>query len=384
MATDSTSRTLLLLAGLALLGWALWLVQDVLPPFLIALVLALLLDPMLARMQRWGVPRWLAILLTFGAFLALFFGVIAVLVPRAIFQINDLLHNSESYGQRLQQAVDEWARANEEQLRKLRLPPTVTEFWEEYGGNVSASAQAVLQRMFGALQDWASKLGWLIVIPIVTLYLLMDMEALEARLSHLIPDRHRSLVGDLTFRVGNVFGAYLRGLSLICASYGLVVYLMLALVFRLEYAVILSLAAAVLYAVPYLGQLMLMMVACIVALITHHPGAYLIGLVVGLLVVGQLFDQLITPRVIGRQVGLHPVIGLFALMVGGQLFGLAGMLIAVPVAASLRVVLIQLYPRLTEPIPGFERRGRKRRDGLPPADPGGVSAPPAEPVSPGR
>jgi len=69
-----------------------------------------------------------------------------------------------------------------------------------------------------------------------------------------------------------------------------------------------------------------------------------------LVLVGQLFDQLITPRVIGKSGGLHPVIGLFALMVGGHLFGLPGMVMAVPVAASLRIVLLHLFPRLGEPL----------------------------------
>jgi predicted PurR-regulated permease PerM len=143
----------------------------------------------------------------------------------------------------------------------------------------------------------------------------------------------------------------LRGLTALCLCFGVTVYLVLALVFGLPYALILGLSAVVLYAVPYLGQFTLLAAGALVAWVTGRSPAHIILVAVSLVVVGQIFDQLITPRVIGKQVGLHPVLGLFALMVGGQLLGPLGMIIAVPVAASVRVVLIQLFPRLAEPIP---------------------------------
>src|SRR5688572_9705454 len=112
MGTDSTSRTLITLVLLALLAWGVWVIRDVLPPFLVALALALLLDPLLDRMQRWGLPRGLAVALTFVAFLALFIGVVAFLVPRVVAQVAHLLQNQGQYGGRLQSAVDAWTRDN--------------------------------------------------------------------------------------------------------------------------------------------------------------------------------------------------------------------------------------------------------------------------------
>jgi predicted PurR-regulated permease PerM len=129
------------------------------------------------------------------------------------------------------------------------------------------------------------------------------------------------------------------------------IYLVLELGFGLRYAVVFGLSAVILYAVPYLGQVTLIVLAIFVAWVTGRNPGHMLGMAVAMFAVGQAFDQLITPRVIGRQVGLHPVLGLFALMVGGQLFGLPGMVVAVPVAASLRIVLIELFPRLSEPIP---------------------------------
>jgi predicted PurR-regulated permease PerM len=194
-------------------------------------------------------------------------------------------------------------------------------------------------------------LGWLLVVPIVTLYLMIDLDRIKLRMYHVIAERHRGLVVDLSMQVGRVFSAYLRGLMMVCLSFGIALYVVLGGMFQMEYAVIIALLAVVLYAVPYLGQLLLLVVCGLVAWATVHQLGYVLGVAAAVILVGQLFDQLITPRVMGKQVGLHPVLGVFALMVGGQLFGLPGMVVAVPVAASLRVVLIYLFPRLGEPIP---------------------------------
>jgi predicted PurR-regulated permease PerM len=350
---DSVSRTLITLAALALLAWVVWLVRDVLPPFVIAFALALLLDPARERLERRGLPRGAAVALLFAGFLALFLGVLAVVVPLAIAQVSDLLRNIDVYSARVQEAVSGWAAAHGDLLRRLNVPEPTNwqELWQRNQGEARRAAQVVLLGVFGALQASAGKLGWLIVIPITTLYLLLDLDRLRARLVYLIASEYRAAVLDVTTQIGRVFTAYLRGLVTICAAYGILVFLVLGLLFRLQYGLILGLAAAVLYAIPYIGQLALLVTCCVVAWASGHTAAYVIGVAVTLLLVGQSFDQFITPRFMGKQVGVHPVLGLFALMAGSQLFGLAGMVLAVPVAASIRVVLLELFPRLGAPLP---------------------------------
>lgn len=351
MGKDPTSRTILALAGAALLAWIIWLVHDVLPPFVIAFALALLLDPVHDRFERRGIPRGMAVALTFVLFLAVFVAVTAYGVPRVAFQVADLLRNLETYSRQFEGAVDEWARTNQVLLQRLNLPPTLTEFWQQYRGQITGYAQGILGNVFGALQSSAGVLSWVIIIPLVTLYLLIDLDKIRDRLLYLPPPQHRETVFALASKVGGVFAAYFRGLIGICAAYSLLVYLVLALGFHLPYALTLGLAAFLCYAVPYLGQLSLIAVCVGIAWVSGRPPTQVGGVAIALLFIGQIFDQIVTPRVNGRQVGLHPVLGLFALMVGGQLFGLPGMVLAVPVAAAVRVVLIELYPRLGEPMP---------------------------------
>ena len=349
MGRDPTSRTLLWLAGLAVLAWLLTLLADVLTPFVIALVLAILLDPLHDRIQARGLPRGVAVGLTFLVFMAVFVGVVAFLIPVTVGQVADLVRNADAYLLKVRTALDGWVTANSTLLRRFNLPPSTTELWSRYQVDATAAIQMLLQRVFEVLQASAGKLSWLVIVPLVTLYLLVDFDRARERLIFLLPDDRRDQIVALAAKVGGVFAAYVRGLVAICACYGLMVYLALELLFRMPYALIVGLAAVALYAVPYLGQLALIVSAVIVAWATGTHHVAWVGLAV--LAIGQLFDQLITPRVIGRQVGLHPVLGLFALMVGGQLFGPLGMVVAVPVAASVRVILAELFPRLTAPIP---------------------------------
>ncbi len=351
LTSDSTGRTLWILAALVAMMWFLWRISEVLPPFIVSTALALLLDPVLDRLQRRGLPRWAAVTLSFGLFLALFFGVLAYVVPLAIGQVADLLNNLDLYSTRLQGAVGDLLERNELVLRRLNLPVSLHELQQQYGGQITGWLQLLLQRAFVSLQISAGMLGWVLVVPIVTLYLLIDLDRIHRRLNHLVPPQHREATSATARKVGNVFSAYLRGLTGICVAYGAMLILVLGIGFRLPYALILGIVGAVLYAVPYLGQMALLVSGCIVAWASGHNATYVGGVAIALIAVGQLFDQLVTPRVVGRQVGLHPVLGLFALMVGGHLFGLGGMVLAVPVAACLRVVLIDLYPRLGEALP---------------------------------
>jgi predicted PurR-regulated permease PerM len=351
MGRDSTSRTLITLAILGVLAWAVWLVWDVLPPFLMALALALVLDPLHRRMQRWGVRRGVAVFVTVFVFLLCFFGVVAFLGPKAATQVRQLLEHGDEYGKTLQDAADKWVQSNSGLLTKLHLPANLMALTTQLRDQLGGALQGALQRLPETLQASAATLGWLVIVPIVTLYMLMDMDRIRARFFHVLPDQHRDTIGELCGKVGGVFAAYLRGLILICLSYGLVVYVILGVWLQLPYALVLALVGGFLYAVPYLGQFTLWAVCAGVAAATGHNMAYVGVMVAALLGAGQLFDQLITPRVIGGQVGLHPALGLFALMVGGKLFGLMGMVLAIPIAASVRVILGEVYPRLTEPIP---------------------------------
>ena len=342
------------LGGLAAVAF-LYLVRDVLPPFLIAFAVAALLDPLLVWMQRWGWSRRAATLVVFALFLLTFAGVALVLIPAAVRQAAEFAGNMPAYYAELTQRAQAALAAHHELLARLRLPTTSNEILARYQAEITRFLQSLVSRLLQVFASSVSKLPWMAIIPIVTFYLLQEIDPLRARAVHLVPAPHRRRFLELSERVGSVFSGYVRGLIIVCAGFALATGTVLALIFRLPYSLMIGLVSGVLYAVPYVGGAATVAIVALVALSTHSSAGFVLGVVVTVLLIYQLFDQVITPRVVGGQVGLHPLVSIFALTTGGQLFGLPGMILAVPVAASIQIVLTTLWPQLAEPLPAGER-----------------------------
>jgi predicted PurR-regulated permease PerM len=344
-------RGLWIAAGILLLAGFLFLVRESLPPFVIAFAIAALLDPLLDRMQRAGLSRRVAALLTFVVFLGVFLGVCIVLVPMAIKQATELAGNVPAYFQQFSDWVRSFAAQHEPLLRRFHLPTTTNDWLGQYHLQIEGFLRTLVARTFSLLSAWLSKVAWLAIIPIVTFYLMQDIDAIRLRALSLLPDPHRDRVSRVGTEVGAVFAGYLRGLCIVCAGYAVVSGIVLTLIFHLPYALIISLLAGILYAVPYIGAVATVALGTLVALTADPSAGYVLGVAAALLAINQFFDQVITPRIVGGLVGLHPVVSLFALTAAGNLFGLTGMILAVPVAASIQVILLHLFPALRKPLP---------------------------------
>ncbi len=370
MGKDLTSKTILGLVGLAIVGYGVYLVRDALPPFLIAFGLAMLLDPVLDRLERRGVSRGLAVALTFSVFLAVFITGIVVLLPLGFKESTQLVNRIPAAYEQVRAGIDDFMRRNITVLQHLRLPLSTEEAWNQYHREIAQYLQEVPRRIFSAFQASAARLIWIVIIPIVTLYMMVDIDRIRARAYHVVPEAHREVAVQIANKVAAVFGRYLRGLFVVCVGFGIVLGVVLW-AFGLPYALLLALVGGVLYAVPYIGPLATIAIAALVAWATRGQPIYTIGIGVTVLVINQIFDQIVTPRVLGAMVGLHPILSIFALMVGGSLFGLIGMIFAVPLAASVIVVLEEFFPRLTEPLPTRGRGLWKRRARAPAPEPRG-------------
>jgi predicted PurR-regulated permease PerM len=331
-----------------------------LPPFLIAFATAVLLDPLLDRLERRSWSRLAAVLLVYGCFLLVFLIVALVLIPTAVTQAQELIENYGVYQKKLEAWGSSIIHRLQPLLDRFNLPTNTDDLIERYRGQISASLQVLVAAFTATLQAALGKAIWLVIIPIVTFYLMLDIDRVLMRLIFLFPETRRERIVGVGRKVVDVFTGYLRGLFVVCAAYAIVTGLILFLFFQLQYALVIGLLAGILYAVPYVGAVATIALGTLVALATPgHSTGYVTGVAVTLLATNQVFDQVITPRVLGGEVGLHPVLSLFALTVAGDLFGLTGMLLAVPLAASIQVILIELFPALTRPLPGY--RGERVR-----------------------
>lgn len=345
---------------LGLLAYVTWQFSSaalaVCAPFVVALILALLLDPLADRLEKMGMPRLAAVGIVFSIFLLLVVGGGYVIIPALINEAGQL-HNSGTQALNdIKSQITTWLLKHRHFVG-LKMPKNYGDLSSQITAKASDYLQSTTGGLQGFLQGTVGAIVSTIICLIVTFFLLKDIDKLRARFFFLLPEKARGPMKQVGSDVGGVFYDYLRGLLIVCSLYGICTIAMLyALSLTRDhgalagYALLVGTAAGVLYAVPYLGSTTTALITFLVAFASGGIG-FGVWAVVLTLILNQIFDNIITPRVVGGGVGLHPVIAIFALIVGGELFHLWGMLLSVPIAASIQVILFRLFPQLAEPTP---------------------------------
>jgi predicted PurR-regulated permease PerM len=334
-----------LLIGLVIAGvlWYIYATRVIWPPITAAFLIAVVLDPLVDRLENRGWPRWIATAAIFLIFFGSLMLVAMYAVPVLIAQSKDV--SRQLSGMFLDPFRPNLVRPAQQILHRLHAPPAVQEpilRWARIG---TLRLSHSLEIISGFLFANAPSLIWLVVVPVLTFYVLTDFHLIYAKGLLLVPRAHRATAQSVVSDITTLFGKYVRGLVSVCTLNALATAFVLTL-FHLPYALVLGLIAGILYAVPYIGPVLNVFLIGLLALVTTTPGKTL-GIVISIVLLHQvLFDQVITPRVLGRQVGLHPILAIIALMSGSALAGPFGMLIAVPLAATVQIIVLHLVPKL--------------------------------------
>jgi len=345
---------LLLAAGT---GWLVYLLAPILTPFLAAALLAYLGNPLVTRLTRLRLPRALAVVLVFLLFALLVAALLVFILPAFQRQIVEFAQRLPTYFDWLQRQALPWIEeltGAELVLDVATLRETLQAHWQEMGGWLKLSVEY-------AMQSGLRLVGWLVtlvLIPVVTFYLLLDWDRLLAKLLALLPASKQPRARALARETDAVLGSFLRGqLSVMLAL--ATVYATGLWIVGLDLALPIGLLAGLLSFVPYLGLITGVTAAGIGAYIQFQDVQPLLW-VLAVFGVGQLLDSLwFTPRFVGGRTGLHPVAVIFAILAGGQLFGFAGVLLALPVAAVLKVWLRHLHGRYVVEPPVRRRDARR-------------------------
>lgn len=324
------------LAALAGFSIFCWLLAPILTPFVLGAGLAYIGDPIVDRMQRWGLSRTVGVCVVFFAItLAVVAGVL-LLLPMLQNQLATLLANIPTWLAWLQGQAPRFGIVlpADAKLDAAGFQKLVAAHWSEAGGvlkevwrHVSASGGALL-----------TAIANLLLVPVVTFYLLRDWDNLVAWIRGVIPPRSLPRVGEMAQETDEVLGAFIRGQLTVMAA--LTVYYWVALwAVGLELALLVGLIVGLIAFVPYLGAIVGVLTAVIAMLVQTQELLPFIWLAV-VFGVGQVLESnVLTPLLIGDKIGLHPVAVIFAVMAGGQLFGFVGVMLALPVAAILAVLL---------------------------------------------
>ncbi len=198
-----------------------------------------------------------------------------------------------------------------------------------------------------------------LLVIIVSAYLLLDGKRLSAYLLKFVPATSRAHTGYVAGRIHMALGAYLRGQLLLVGLMSLVSFLLLQFVFNVPYALPLGILTGFLEILPLIGPAIAAAIAAGVALSAHGVGSA-VGVIIAYTILREVEDQLVMPLVVGRIVELHPVATIFAVLAGGAMAGVLGMLLAVPAAAAIKVILDFLYPSDPDQAMAQARPGLKK------------------------
>jgi predicted PurR-regulated permease PerM len=276
--------------------------------------------------------------------------------------------SSRSEFEKWQAQLDSWLQ-DHRKLGPFTLPANVSSLQRQYSRQLSDALQNFSGRAASLIASSLGTLINIILVPLIMGYLLMDIDRIRARLLFLLPERMRAEIIRIAGDTGEVFGGYIRGMALVSAIYGIVTgiaFFALGMTFGKGlggYALLAGVLAVFLYPIPYIGAFINLLIAGGVALVTKHTGFEIVVIVATVAVVNALFDNFVVPKVVGDSVGLNPLLTMFVLLLGGTMFGLLGMLFAVPLAGSIQAVLMRRFPKLARPTPvTLYRVGKERKE----------------------
>ncbi|SEI70579.1 Predicted PurR-regulated permease PerM [Pseudooceanicola nitratireducens] len=312
---------------------ALWWLGDVILPFVLGGAVAYFLDPVADRLEAAGASRALAtaIITLFGV---LIFVVLALLVvPTLINQAVQLFDTVPKVFQDFQAFLTARFPDLLDEGSTLRQSLTsVAETIQSKGGQLLETALTSVGSLINVVMLF-------VIVPVVAFYLLYDWDRMVAQIDNLLPRDHAPVIRKLAREIDQTLASFIRGMGTVCLILGSYYAVALMLV-GLQFGLVVGAFAGLITFIPYVGALLGGALAIGLALFQFWGDWVSIGLVAGIFVIGQVIEgNVLTPKLVGNSVGLHPVWLIFALSVFGSLFGFVGMLVAVPVAAAIGVLM---------------------------------------------
>ncbi|WP_375461321.1 AI-2E family transporter [uncultured Enterovirga sp.] len=324
-------------AGLVALG-VLYLLGDILLPFVVGAALAYLLDPLADRLERIGIGRLGATIVILCLFVLVFVLGLVVLVPIVVNQIVAFAEQLPTYVQRLQVLIAEQGAPLVERVGGQDALAQVQRAVGDLVGQGAAWVATFLRSLWSGGKAVAGVVSILVVTPVVAFYLLVDWDRMIRTIDSWVPPRNRATVRRLGREMDRAVSGFVRGQSTVCLFLA-VFYATGLTVIGLNFGGLIGMMAGLISFVPYVGSLTGLFVSVGVALVQFLPDWTWVGVTLGVFLVGQFIEgNILSPKLVGDAVGLHPVWLMFALLAFGSLFGFVGLLLAVPLSAMIGVL----------------------------------------------
>lgn len=311
----------------------LWYLGSVALPFVLGGAIAYFLDPVADRLEAMGASRTLATVIVTLVCILIFVIMVLAVLPTIIAQATSLVQIAPQLARDLQAFV------NERFPQALQPDSAISQTLQAIGEQVQSKGGELLQSALSSAAGLVNVVVLLVIVPVVAFYLLLDWDNMIAKVDELLPRDHAPVIRRLAGEVDKTLAGFVRGMGTVCLILG-TYYAVALMIVGLQFGLVVGAIAGLITFIPYVGALVGGALAIGLGLFQFWGDWVSIGLVGLIFVIGQMAEgNYLTPKLVGHSVGLHPVWLLFALSLFGALFGFVGMLVAVPVAASIGVLV---------------------------------------------
>lgn len=331
-------RFFILSALAAAVAYFLYLLRGLFFSFLLAVLLSYLINPLVGAISKRGAPRVAAILWAYLALLLVMAGFFMYGFPLIIDQLNMLVEAIPQYTIQAQEIT----QSIQDRYSHLGMPDGMKQVFDE---RIRWLEETMLERVGNILASIVGLVGSIfkiILAPVLSFYILKDLELIKIKALSILPAAWRDEAVDLFKQIDRVLGSFIQGYLLVAAIVGGMTAVVMALL-GVDFALMLGMFAGLTELIPYFGPIIGAVPAVCLALLESKWLA--VKVVAAFFIIHQLEGNIISPKILGDRVGLHPLVVIFSLLAGGELYGLAGMLLAVPAAAVLRVIVNFIFQK---------------------------------------
>lgn len=321
--------------------FALYRIRGILTPFIIGVVIAYVLSPLVDSLERRGAPRVVGIAIVYLFALMLLALLSVYLFPVSIRQLEKMSVDLPVQIRRVESlATDLYSR-----YHMVPLPSQVRETLDSAVARWEDMLAVGVSETINSIAGVFHQLPNLILGPVLAFYIARDKDSIRRKVMSWVPARRREEVTNLFGEMDAVVGGFVRGQLLVAMVMGVMISVGLWLT-GIEFSFLIGFAAGILDLIPYFGPLLGAIPA--LALAVLKSPLHVVYVVVVFAAANQIEAAILAPRIVSGYVGLHPLVVIFSLLVGAYTWGLIGMIVAVPLAGIIRVLLRYIWPRMVE------------------------------------
>ena len=328
-----TGIMLLFLGGII---YFLIIVRVILIPFIVGIILAYLFYPLIYFLRKRNIPKTWAIYILIIIFLILLILISFLIIPAFLNELEHLTTTIPEYIREIDNYIDQLNK----QYHRVNMPPIIKEVIDRTLKKSEEQVIKFMENFTELIINSLSTLLSLVIAPFISYYILKDMGKIKKSMIKCLPKNKRRIFFELGVEINKIFLGYLRGQIWISIIVGLLIGIGL-MFFNIRFSILLGFLAGISNMVPFIGPIIGSIPAIFIALLSSPTKAISIALL--FLIIQQLESSIISPKIMSNEVGLHPLIVIFSLLAGAKLYGIWGLLLAVPITGSLIVIFKFVY-----------------------------------------